>query len=264
MDKQTVANPGSALGEAIGALLEEEIHRIMQPLAAENGCTYIATGPINPKTGKATKFILTDGDGNDYNIDAVIVNNRFQPLVLIESKYIRYTKHNRDKGSWICAAHTKLRQRYVTVRKSITVLMGSWSQPSKRLLQSFEIELFEVSFDDICDVLAQHGIDYRWAEKDRQKAMEGWQTFCQLSEQARKKMARDLIAKIANDLREALKTALDESAPRQIRSVTIVVRSSRGETFPHVFADIKQALGFLQKYNQERDMDTTDAPSLLG
>ncbi|MGQ9626872.1 MAG: hypothetical protein ACUVV0_08215 [Anaerolineae bacterium] len=143
---EDVANPGSALGEAIGALLEKEIHRILKPLAEENGCIYVTAGPVNPKTGKVTKLILTDGDGNEYNIDSVIINNRFQPLVLVESKYIRYKKHNRDKASWVCTAHTKLRQRYSTVRKSIAVLMGSWSKPSKRLLRSFEVELFVMSF----------------------------------------------------------------------------------------------------------------------
>jgi hypothetical protein len=263
MDKQTVANPGSALGEAIGALLENEIHRIMKPLAEERGCIYIAKGPVSSRTGRETKLILTDGDGNEYNIDSVIVNNRIQPLVLIESKYIRYKKHNRDKASWICTAHTKLRQRYVTVRRSIAVLMGSWSKPSKHLLQSFEVELFEIAFDDICKVLAQHNIDYRWAEKDRQKAMEGWETFCRLSERTREQIARSLIAKIESGLRGSLETALDESILRQVRSVSVVVRSNRRETFTHVFANLQQALDFMQAYDKDRDMDTSGAPSLL-
>lgn len=172
-----VANPGSALGEAIGALLEQELHRILRPLAEERGYIYITAGPASARTGKGTKLILTDSDGNAYNVDAVITNNRLQPLILIESKYIRYKKHNRDKASWICTAHTKLRQRYGTVRKSVAVLMGSWSRPSKRLLRSFEVELFEVSFDDICNVLAQYGIEYRWAEKDRAQAAESWRKF---------------------------------------------------------------------------------------
>jgi hypothetical protein len=164
-----VANPGSALGEAIGALLEDEIHRILRPLAEASNCVYISTG-ISNASGRATKLILEDSDGNGYNVDSVIINHRFQPLVLIESKYIRYKKHNRDKASWVCTAHTKLRERYSTVRKSIAILMGSWSKPSKRLLQSFEVELFEVTFDDICNVLAEFGINYRWAEKDRAQA----------------------------------------------------------------------------------------------
>ena len=73
--------PGSALGEAIGALLEAESHRILKPLAEENGCIYVTTGPVNQKTGKATKLILTDSDGVGFNIDSVIINNRFQPWV---------------------------------------------------------------------------------------------------------------------------------------------------------------------------------------
>ena len=98
----TVTNPGSAIGELIGSLLEKEIHRIIKPIAEARGFIYIDKGSLNPKTGKHKKLILTDKEGNDYNVDSIIINYRLQPLVLLESKYIRYTKHNRDKASWIC------------------------------------------------------------------------------------------------------------------------------------------------------------------
>lgn len=260
---ENVANPGSALGEAIGALLEQEIHRILRPLAEDRGYIYITAGPTHVKTGKGTKLILTNSDGNAYNIDSVITNNRLQPLILIESKYIRYKKYNRDKASWICTAHTKLRQRYGTVRKSVAVLMGSWSKPSKRLLRSFEVELFEVSFDDICNVLAQHGIEYRWAERDRAQAAESWQRFTRLSANEREQIARELIAGIENDLRTSLGVALDESIPRRVHSVTIVVRSNRGETYSYTFPNLEQARTFLQAYDEQRDMDTSNAPALF-
>ncbi len=260
---ENIANPGSALGEAIGALLEQEIHRILRPLAEDRGYIYITAGPTHAKTGRGTKLILTDSDGNAYNIDSVITNNRLQPLILIESKYIRYKKHNRDKASWICTAHTKLRQRYGTVRKSIAVLMGSWSQPSKRLLRSFEVELFEVSFDDICNILARHGIEYRWAEKDRAQAAESWQRFTRLSANERDQIAKELIAGIENDLRHSLGVALDESLPRRVHSVTIVVRSNRGETYSYTFPNLGQALTFLQAYDEQRDMETSGAPALF-
>lgn len=124
---EDIANPGSALEEAIGALLEKEIHRILKPLAEESGCIYVTAGPVNPKTGKVTKLILTDGDGNEYNVDSVIIN--------------------------------------------------SWSKPSKRLLRSFEVELFEISFNDICDALSPYQIDYRWAEKDRRRQWKAGESF---------------------------------------------------------------------------------------
>ncbi len=76
-------------------------------------------------------------------------------------------------------------------------------------------------------------------------------------------MARNLIAKIGNDLRSSLEAALDDSIPRQVRSVSLVVRSNRGETFTHSFADLRQAIDFMQNYDEEQDMDTWGAPSLL-
>lgn len=106
--EKIVANPGSTLGEAIGTLIELEVNRLLRPLAEENGCVYVTAGPANVRTGKPTKPLLKDSSGNEYQIDAVIANVRMQPLVLIESKYIRYQKHNRDKGSWVCTAHYSL------------------------------------------------------------------------------------------------------------------------------------------------------------
>lgn len=258
-----IANPGSALGEAIGALLEEEIHRILKPLAEASNCVYISTGTSDPQSGRPAKLILEDSDGNGYNVDSVIINHRFQPLVLVESKYIRYKKHNRDKASWVCTAHTKLRERYSTVRKSIAVLMGSWSKPSKRLLESFEVELFEITFDDICNVLMKFGINYRWAEKDRAQAEASWRKFSVLSTAQRQQIGRKLIAGIRDGLRASLQAALDESVPRKIKSVKAVVRSNRGETKSFLFRDLKSAVEFLQTAKEQELLDTTDSPTVL-
>jgi hypothetical protein len=109
---ETIANPGSTLGEAIGALIEREVNRLLEPIAQENDCIYVKAGKPNPHSGKATQLRISDEAGNEYRVDSIIANAHMQPLVLIESKYIRYTKHNRDKGSWICNAHYSLRRTY--------------------------------------------------------------------------------------------------------------------------------------------------------
>ena len=113
-----VANPGSALGEAIGILIELAINKRLDPIAKQNNCIYITAGAKNPKTQLDTKLLLKDSNGIEYNVDAVIANTKLQPLILIESKYIRYKKHNRDKGSWVCTAHQSLRKRFSSVRSS--------------------------------------------------------------------------------------------------------------------------------------------------
>lgn len=258
-----ISNPGSALGEAIGAMLEGRIHEILEPLAKSRGYVYIQTGAADSQTGRAAKLILTDDDDNDYNLDAVIINNRFQPLVLVESKYIRYKKHNRDKASWICTAHTRLRQRYTTVRKSIAILMGSWSRPSKRVLRSFEVELFEVTFEEICNVLRKYEIEYNWAEKDQRQARESWGKFGQLPDRTRRQIARQLLSGIEAGLRQSLQATLDDSRPRKVSRIVVVVRTSYGETFTYNFDTLKQALKFIRVFDEKRELDTTHAPTLI-
>src|SRR6266498_820978 len=130
-----ISNAASALGEAVGGLIEVALNRNLDEIATANGCIYISAGPRNPKTGKDTKLLLEDANGVEYHIDGVIANKRLQPLILIESKYIRYKKHNRDKGSWICTAHSSLRRRFSSIRSSIAILAGHWSKPSKAMMQ---------------------------------------------------------------------------------------------------------------------------------
>jgi hypothetical protein len=257
-----VANLGSALGEAIGSLLEQEIHDLLRPIVQQYGAVYIAS-PQDISMKARRKLILTDQDGNYYEVDAVIVNQRFQPLVLLESKYIRYKKHNRDKASWICTAHTKLRAKFPTIRRSVAILMGSWSRPSKRLLTSFDVTIFEISFERICEVLAKFGINYAWAETDREAAMQAWQRFNELTVEQCKEIARHLISDIEHQLAEAIRKALDESVPRRVRRVSVIVTTERGETFSFHFNTIQEASEFLRKFDECRDLDTTNAPTLL-
>ena len=105
MSAPEVANPGSALGEAIGAAMERSLKVRLLAVAEEHGCHYITSGVRKTKSGKvAKKLIMFDNFGTEYDLDGVIANKAMQPLILIESKYIRYKKHNRDKGSWVCTA----------------------------------------------------------------------------------------------------------------------------------------------------------------
>ncbi len=262
MPDDVVANPGSTLGEAIGALIEREVNRLLRPIAEENNCVYVTIGLPNPKTGRPTKLLLKDAAGNEYNIDSVIANARMQPLVLIESKYIRYKKHNRDKGSWICTAHYSLRRSYPTIRKSIAVIAGSWSTSSKALLQSFDVTLFEVAFPKIVQILAQFGVDISWLEKERDKAMEAWRRWQSLSDDEFAQIAQALLADIEPALRQMLKETLDTAIPRQVSTVEVTVETNLGEIRRYVFASVVEAAAFLQSFSQDELLDDTDGPAL--
>jgi len=141
--------------------------------------------------------------------------------------------------------------------------MGSWSRPSKRLLQSFEVELFEVSFEDIGDALKDYGIVYDWGEKDTQQVTASWQKFTQLSQNDRRKITRKLLATIEPQLRQSLKSALDESTPRKVSKVILEIRSTRGETFVFTFPKLKEALEFIKNFDERKHIDTSTAPTFM-
>jgi hypothetical protein len=260
---EQVANPGSTLGEAIGALIEREVNRILKPIAEENGYSYITAGRPNPRTGRSTLLKLTDVAGNEYRIDSVIANERMQPLVLVESKYIRYTKHNRDKGSWICTAHYSLRRTYPSIRKSIAIIAGSWSGTSKALMESFDVSLFEVGFPRLVEVLANYGVDITWKEKERDKVIRAWQRWQELSEDDYNEIARELLADIERQLREALAVTLDPAAPREITEIELTIETNLGESRRYTFSDIAEAIEFLNNFDEEIILNAEDSPSIF-
>lgn len=262
-NEEIIANPGSALGEAVGAVIEERLHEILEPIAQRNNCVYIHKGPINAKTNKPTKLILRDNAGNEFNIDSVITTIDMKPLILIESKYIRYTKHNRDKASWVCTAHYSLRRKFSSIRKSIAVLAGSWSEPSKRLLKSWDVDLFEVSFDDVVTCLRQYGIDFDWAEKDKEKAERAWNAWVSLPSESLKAIGQELLQPVEESLKESLAKTLSTAERREIKEIEVITKTNLGEMKMYVFKDLAEARNFLEGLNTERLLDHSDSPNVL-
>jgi hypothetical protein len=185
-----------------------------------------------------------------------------QPLILIESKYIRYTKHNRDKGSWICTAHYSLRRTFPTVRKSIAVIAGSWSGPSKAMMESFDVSLFEVGFSHIADTLIKYGVDFRWEEKDRDKAMEAWLAWSQLTEEQFNSIAQELLVSIESHLRQSLSETLDTATPREVREIEVVIETNLGESRRFTFDSIADAIQFLNDFDTETALNDESGPAL--
>lgn len=257
-----VANPGSTLGEAVGALIEDEVKRILRPIAEENGCVFVSAGRPKPRSAQPTKLRLKDTAGNEYQIDVVIANEKLQPLVLIESKYIRYTKHNRDKGSWVCTAHYSLRRTFPSIRQSIAVLAGNWSKTSKAMMRSFDVNLFEVGFGRIVETLAEYGVDFAWGEKEGDIAMAAWENWQKLTNSQYQEIAGKLLRDIEPELRETLNATLSTAVPREIREVEITLESNLGESRHYTFDSIANAIAFLENFDEGTMLNDESGPAL--
>ena len=237
-----VANPASALGEAVGKLFESAVVAGLRQEVEVRGYT---THPAR----------LTNGTGNTYQIDAVVFDADENPVIIIDPKYIRYTKHNRDKGSWLCTAHYNLRKTYPTIRKSIAVLAGRWSDPSKALMRSFGVEILEVPFDGMVSILEEYGINFAWAEKDRETPRAAWEHFAGLENDTRVAIASHLTAGVIDRLRSAVTQVLDAdiaTLPTRISEVEVLLKTDRDEMVLLTFDSVASSLQAMARLVSDR------------
>lgn len=258
-----IQNPGSALGEAIGAEMEKALNNFLKKLVEDFGHHFLSKSPIENKKGVPKKLLMYDNFGTAYNIDAVIANESMQPLILIESKYIRYKKHNRDKGSWICTAHPAIRRRYASIRSSIAVLAGNWSSTSITMMKSFDINIFLIPFNKICDLLKKHQIDFDWDEKDRAVARDAWEKYTKLTDNQKYKIGTEMVRVVENELKKLVLSILDDSLEREINKITIELHSNLGEVKSYQFPDIEDAILFLNKEELKEVFISSDSITLF-
>ena len=260
----SVANPGSALGEAIGSSMEDALKELLNEIADKYGCHYLTSGVRKTKSGKRPKkLLMSDKSGNEYDIDGVLANQSMKPLIIFESKYIRYKKHNRDKGSWIFHAHSAIRRRYHSIRSSIAILAGNWSGPSQAMMRSNNINLFLIPFNHICEVLSELGIDFDWEEKDRDKAIRAWGNFNKLNSEQKKSIGIKMIDPIKDNLVILIENILDDTVEREVDKVFVELISNLGEVKVYEFESISDALDFLQDDGLKDLFLTTDSDSLF-
>ncbi len=233
----------TALGQEVGALFENAVIEAVRP----------AVESRNHSIKAAT---LVNGTGNAYQIDAVVFNASNQPVIIIDPKYIRYTKHNRDKGSWLCVAHYNLRKTHPTIRKSVAALAGSWSLTSKALVRSFGVELLEVPFEHLVSVLGEHGIQFDWPENAGEAiAKESLERFRQLSDDITLEIGRKMVAHIAEPLRHQVVQVLDtdvESLGSRVSQVEILLKTDQGEMLVSSFPQVTAAMHALMELVSDR------------
>lgn len=241
-------NYASALGEAVGKLIEVRMGDLLTPIAESCGY-YYDRGGARPGIRPGKTLCLANASGIRYRIDGVIEDAGHQPIVLFESKYLRYQKHNRDKASWTCVAHYNLHKNFPTVRKSIAVLTGQWTAQSKSLMRSFGIELHEVPFDHIADTLGASQVEFRWHEKDSMIAERSFRHFQSLLDEEKRVIGTALLSPIADGLMHSVREALilDPNSARRLREIEVLIKTTENEFYPRVFATAADAIRELTK-----------------
>lgn len=225
-------NSAAALGQAAGELFEKSVLDILSATVQERGYT------VKPEK-------LRDAHDTLYSIDAVIYDDKARPIILVDTKYIRYKKHNRDKASWVCTAHSLLRKHYKTLRKSIVVLGGQWSQPSLKLLDQFDIEVIQVPFDDFVSAFRKFGIEFDWEENDRTTPDNSLSRYNDLTEQDKARIGNSLTSSVKDKLIEAVSPVLEsdiDSIPQNISHIEILLKTDQNQLILFEYDSLQEAL----------------------
>lgn len=237
-----MASPGSALGEAVGNLIEDRILKLAKEV-------------VEPKNWTANRQTLRNHTGSTHQIDIVISNEQGQPIILVEPKYLRYTKHNYDKGCRFCVAHERLRRTFPSIRKSIGILAGNWTEASVRLIESFGVEVYRIPFEHVADVMTGYGIPFRWHEKDTATPKRAWEKFCELTEADKADIGEKLTQPVQERIRNSIRNIveLDPNTPRRVKEIEVTVKTSEGEILLHSFTTVVDAIRELTRYMTDVD-----------
>jgi len=233
---------GSTIGEAIGTLVEKTIFEKVKEAVTSYDATVASENVRN-------------GFGNLHQIDLVVKDNQGNPVILIEPKYLRYTKHNWDKGSHICMTHYLIRRSIKTIRKSIAVLAESWTDNSVRFIESTGVEVYRVPFEDIVEILSNYRVDFEWRERDEAKPKRAWEAFQKLTPKQRKSIGDSLTHRIMPNILRSVKEALSGGPfkPRGIAEVELTIRTSHNEFLSAQFGNVKEAMKYLLDLQTDKE-----------
>ena len=188
-----ISNYSSSIGQKIGKTFEAALSEHITRSVARYGAT-------------ARSESLLNGDDNEYDIDFVIRDKSGDARMLLEFKFIRYKKHNRDKGSWIKNAHGALRRSHPTITHSVAVLGGNWSKPSLEMLMG-NTHVLHIPFEVFANAYRDAGVVIEWPEThDGTLPKTAWEAEGTLSESAKS----DIGNRIIDHVKDGLDSLVDD------------------------------------------------------
>lgn len=130
-------------------------------------------------------------------------------------------------------------------------------------MSSFGVQLFEVAFQEIVDILYKYDVAFDWPEKNAGEwPRRAWNCFLQLGETEHEQLSRDLVIGIQSDLIDAVTTVLEtdiSTLPRRISSVEVLMKTEQDEIVLKTFDSVATAIQDLTGYITDRS-DIGDLP----
>lgn len=260
----------SKFGQLIGEAFEQVVWSFIQSYLEES---YPEYEMMEAKDG-AKRVTLDMLGGSARQMDTIIAaKGSDDPVVLLESKWLKDARHHNDKGAWILQLR-EVGKQYPSIRGAAAVLAGYWTEGvGIMLLQEGGVEAVLVATDEEVYGTLQPHLD----------AFLGNDTFIMDAKEMRKSYPRpwdlanclidlqnrDLLPLVANSWldfersetetgRDRIREALDgllaplpEALP--VKKYEIGLRIATGNMIFEAFDDLEDLMTFLQTYHQNSD-----------
>jgi hypothetical protein len=250
--------------ELISVFLKSAINTLLTDVANEHCFHYLGTNFYKSKVGvKAKQLLIRDDYDSNHKLDAIITNQSIKPIIIFELKCLPHINRQHEITEQICAAHLAVRRRYHSIRSSIAVLAGSWSGSSIAMMKSNDINIFQIPFSHIIDLLQAHQIDFAWGEKEKEKAYQAWNNYNGLSPIEQQQIGEEMIAIIRDPLVSLVEKILDDTVKREVEKVIIEIVSNLGEVKIFEFDSVEEAIGFLDEEDLDKLFLTVNSVTLF-
>jgi hypothetical protein len=245
-----MASPASALGQKIGETFDEAVLRLLKKYVDKLGFAL-----LKPEEGKKLVH-LTPIHGISKQVDHVIVEKgRRDPLVVVEIKWLKDSRHIYDKGGWI-GGMEKILYQNPTVRGAMAVLAGYWSP---RILQQIQYSrhitaIVMATTDEVYSIFARYGvtIDIDKRRNAIANPAEALAQFEALTGEERAKLGDEIVEGKSHQLFLALRSSLTPVDELSVESIEVVLRTNQGNILRQAFTSPEQARNFVDTYTGEQ------------
>lgn len=254
----SVKDPTSALGEALGDLMEERIGEILKKSGSKHGC-FVDTHGKRKGVRERKTLKLEDAWGISHGLDFVVEDSEEEavagnPLAVIESKFLKDAKHNWDKGSRLAVAHYNLERTYPTLNKSVAVLAGIWTDNSLDMIRSFGVDIIRVKKKEWIKATKEFGINIEWG-KEMDVARKSWDKFCNLSQNETEELKEKLVEPVEKQIKEIIPEALEaEKAEETISRIELGLHTDTENFYFVPFDSIEEVTEFLEKVYESEEI----------
>ena len=131
------------------------------------------------------------------------------------------------------------------------------------MMKSNDINIFQIPFSHIVDLLRARQIDFAWGEKEKEKAYQTWNSYNQLSPIEQQQIGEEMIAIIRDPLVLLVEKILDDKAKREVEKVVIEIISNLGEVKIFEFDSVEEAVDFLNEEDLDKLFLTVNSVTLF-